>query len=110
MTEIKQTFKNKIKQAKKKPVQREMGCEFGAIIKNDPNVYSKTGEWRDQIPFVSEKCIGCGNCVEFCPEGAIEIKIIKGKKRAVIDYEYCKGCGICGEVCPIKAIQMKNQK
>ena len=110
MTEIKQSFKNKRKQSGDKSVQREMGCEFGAIIENNPNTYSKTGEWRDRIPVLSEECIGCGTCVELCPEGAIEIKMIKGKKKAVIDYSFCKGCGICSDVCPLKAIEMKNQK
>ncbi|MDA3815055.1 MAG: 4Fe-4S binding protein [Patescibacteria group bacterium] len=108
MTEIKQSLKNKPKKESKKTNQRKMGCEFGAIIENDQHTYSKTGEWRDKTPIVTEKCIGCGNCVEFCPEGAIEIKVIKRKKRAVIDYNYCKGCGICSDVCPFKSIEMKE--
>lgn len=106
MTEIRQSFHKKPK--KEKPVQKEMGAEFGAIIENDEKHYNKTGAWRDQTPFVSEECIGCGSCVEFCPEAAIEIKIVKGKKRAVIDYRYCKGCGICGETCPLKVVKMKR--
>ncbi len=109
MTEIKQSFSKKIKQEKKVSAERKMGVEFGAVIENDPKVYSKTGEWRDQLPLVSEKCIGCGNCVEFCPEAAIEIVVVKGKKKAVIDYQYCKGCGICSEICPLKAINMEQK-
>jgi Pyruvate/2-oxoacid:ferredoxin oxidoreductase delta subunit len=46
----------------------------------------------------------------FCPEGAITIKEVRGKKRAVIDYDYCKGCLICIEVCPQKAIISEKEK
>lgn len=109
MTEIRHSFQKKMENKKKKS-SSDLGCEFGAIIENNPKNYTKTGEWRDRIPSVSVECIGCGSCVELCPEGAIEIKIINGKKKAVVDYSFCKGCGICSDVCPIKAIEMKNQR
>lgn len=109
MTEIRQSFHKRPKLKKDKKKTKKLGFEFGAIIENKPENYGKTGDWRSQYPLVSDKCIGCGTCVEYCPEGAIEIKEVKGKKRAVIDYTYCKGCGICAETCPVKAIVIKNQ-
>ena len=67
---------------------------------------NKTGSWRTFKPIVTEKCLGCGICVQFCPEGIIQIK----GKKAVIDYDYCKGCMICADVCPRKAINKENEK
>lgn len=39
----------------------------------------------------AQKCIGCGLCTLFCPEGAISL--VDGK--AVIDPGKCINCGIC---------------
>ncbi len=72
-----------------------MVLEAGSSKKN------KTGSWRTFKPVVTEKCVGCGTCVNFCPEGVIKIK----NKKAKIDYDYCKGCLICMNVCPFKAIE-----
>ena len=47
----------------------------------------------------SEKCTGCGICVDVCPAGAIEVK-----KKAVINDEMCTGCAACMTECPDKAI------
>jgi len=47
----------------------------------------------------SEKCTGCGICIDVCPAGAIEVK-----EKAVIDDEICTGCAACTTECPNKAI------
>ena len=49
----------------------------------------------------SEKCEGCGDCVETCPCGAIELK----ESKAVIDGELCADCGACVDSCPTHAIE-----
>ena len=36
-------------------------------------------------------CIGCGDCVRACPEGAVDIVAY----NAVIDYDKCVGCVAC---------------
>ncbi|MBN2335468.1 pyruvate ferredoxin oxidoreductase subunit gamma [Candidatus Bathyarchaeota archaeon] len=60
-------------------------------------------DWRTFRPVTdAEKCIGCGQCWMYCPDGCIEM--VEGK--AVIDYNYCKGCGICAEECPVNAVEM----
>jgi pyruvate ferredoxin oxidoreductase delta subunit len=82
------------------------GTEFGGVIENQEKNYPQTGEWSQEKPEVSEKCIGCGQCVKLCPEGAIEIQKIDGKNKAIVDFKYCKGCRLCAENCPIKAINM----
>lgn len=109
MTEIKQSFKNKKINKNETFLENDFGKEIGAVIENNEKFYNKTGQWRDQFPMVTEKCVGCGNCTEFCPEAAIEVMVVKGKKKVVIDYKYCKGCGICSSVCPLKAITMEQK-
>lgn len=85
--------------------------EKGAIIKHDIKKAADTGSWRNFTPEVdTEKCIGCGNCVKYCPDGCILFKDRedgKPTKLAEIDPEFCKGCGVCAQVCPVKAIDMK---
>lgn len=53
-------------------------------------------------------CLGFGNCVKACPEGAISIQ----DGVAVVDREKCVGCGICLKICPKKVIELvpKNSK
>lgn len=76
----------------------------GAVVKEPGSTRkNKTGSWRTFKPILDkEKCIDCGNCVLFCPEGCIN-------KEYDIDYDYCKGCGICAEECPVKAIKMERE-
>lgn len=47
-------------------------------------------------------CIGCGQCLPYCPMGAIE----RGKDSSRIDWDECVECGICIRQvkCPVKAI------
>lgn len=50
----------------------------------------------------SEKCNGCGACVEVCPVGAAYL--VDGK--AVIDPEICDRCEACIGTCPVTAISL----
>ncbi|MBN1363494.1 MAG: 4Fe-4S binding protein [Syntrophaceae bacterium] len=47
-----------------------------------------------------EKCVGCGVCVNVCPQEAISI--VDNKAR--IDADKCVDCGRCVQVCPQGAI------
>lgn len=49
------------------------------------------------------KCKACGNCVKWCPAGAIVI----AEGRAVIDEEKCEGCGECPVNCFHGAIRIQ---
>lgn len=48
---------------------------------------------------IEEWCIGCGSCVEKCPQGALSLEK-EEPVRAVVDPERCILCGYCGAYCP----------
>ena len=53
------------------------------------------------LPAVDEnKCTGCAECVNQCPNDAISMV----NNKAVINPTKCRNCRICEEVCPVNAI------
>jgi pyruvate ferredoxin oxidoreductase gamma subunit len=68
----------------------------------------RTGDWKSEHPVLNhEKCIKCGICYLFCPEGCI-------REREDGYFEanlfYCKGCGICARECWTEAIKMVEEE
>jgi len=63
-------------------------------------------------PIVSQvdedKCIGCGLCVSLCSQGAVELELKEGGRKAKVITTSCKGCGTCGASCPQQAITMQH--
>ena len=56
-----------------------------------------------QHPQIDEfLCIGCGACVEACPEGGV-LGIVNGK-ATIINGLKCVGHGLCAEACPVEGI------
>ncbi len=49
-------------------------------------------------------CLGLGDCLVACPQGAISIKPENG--MAVVDPEKCTGCGLCLAECPQNLIEL----
>jgi thioredoxin reductase/Pyruvate/2-oxoacid:ferredoxin oxidoreductase delta subunit len=47
-------------------------------------------------------CIGCGACVDVCPEGDV-LAVIAGR-AAIVNGHKCIGHGLCAEACPVGAI------
>ncbi len=82
---------------------------IGSIV-TEPGSASQyqTGTWRSQRPlFDSSKCIKCGLCYIFCPEGCVE-QNTEGYFEA--NLFYCKGCGICYRECWPQAITMVEEE
>jgi len=83
--------------------------EIGSIA-TEPGSASQyqTGYWRSQRPtYDFDRCIKCGICQIFCPEGCIE-QNADGYFEA--DLFYCKGCGICARECWTKVITMVEEE
>ena len=49
-------------------------------------------------------CLGLGDCVNVCPQGAISLK--KENGVAVVDVDKCTGCGLCISECPQNVIEL----
>ena len=62
---------------------------------------------RDIITIDEEKCNGCGECINGCPEGALQL--IEGKARLVGDL-FCDGLGACIGNCPVDAIKVEKRE
>jgi len=56
-----------------------------------------------QHPHIQQDaCIGCGGCIDACPEGDV-LGLINGK-AAIVKGHKCIGHGFCAEACPVGAI------
>jgi heterodisulfide reductase subunit A len=53
-------------------------------------------------------CTACGNCVQVCPFGAIELQESRFGETAHVNVAQCKGCGCCVAACPSGAMQQKG--
>lgn len=62
---------------------------------------------RNIISIDEDKCDGCGQCANGCPEGAL--RIIDGKARLVGDL-LCDGLGACIGSCPQGAIHVEERE
>ncbi len=79
-----------------------------AITEPGSAKYQRTGDWRSSGPVWDlDKCIKCGVCAVFCPEGCITMRA-DGYPEA--DMEYCKGCAICVCECWAACIAMVEEK
>lgn len=58
-----------------------------------------------EIAFYPERCIGCGECRELCPEAALTVG-----KIAAIDRSRCTLCGRCVAGCPTRALELVGGK
>ncbi|WP_300416250.1 4Fe-4S binding protein [uncultured Oscillibacter sp.] len=52
---------------------------------------------------ITDACIGCGVCLEHCPQGCIE-----AGTPYRIQQEHCLHCGNCRAVCPAQAVERRG--
>jgi pyruvate formate lyase activating enzyme len=71
------------------------GCPLKCVWCQNPESQTVT----PQLFFNSETCVGCGKCLQVCPEGAIRLD--EGKSWT--NRDICRGAGKCAEVCPNEA-------
>ncbi|HLN55116.1 MAG TPA: NAD(P)-binding domain-containing protein [Bacteroidales bacterium] len=65
----------------------------------------ETSEPATLRPSINEvKCIGCGLCVDACPENVISLM---NARAHVADYSLCLGHGACFQNCPFDAIILR---
>lgn len=58
-----------------------------------------------EIAFYKERCIGCGDCRDICPESALTVNDL-----AHIDRSRCTGCGLCTPGCPTRALELVGKR
>ncbi len=78
------------------------GCPLRCAWCHNPESISS----KIQKMYSADKCIGCGACIEACPEDACTLTpdgIVTARKR-------CTGCGKCADICPTKATEMSGRK
>jgi pyruvate formate lyase activating enzyme len=78
------------------------GCSLSCLWCHNPESISL----KPQIQWLETSCIGCGICVETCPEAALK----KTEKGIIISRALCNGCGLCTEECPTTAMELLGKK
>lgn len=53
-----------------------------------------------EIASYPQRCIGCGDCQQVCPEAAVVLDTV-----ARIDRDRCTACGLCATACPARALE-----
>jgi hypothetical protein len=85
---------------------------FGGALKNvGMGCASREGKLEQHSnisPKVSRKrCVGCGECLQWCRGDAISLEGGEDETKAVIDPTCCIGCAECILACPNEAIQIQ---
>ena len=83
-----------LRRMRRKEAAARAAAERGKLCSGGP---------RAQHPHIDAlQCIGCGACVEVCPEGDV-LAVIAGK-AVIVNGHKCIGHGLCAEACPVGAI------
>jgi pyruvate formate lyase activating enzyme len=77
------------------------GCNLRCFWCHNPETLNP----KPELQLFLERCIGCGACVERCPQGAHVRE--DGQRRFY--RERCRGCGACAETCYAQALVLVGQ-
>ena len=66
-----------------------------------------------KLTFDTNRCKGCGLCVEACPKGLLAIARDKINQKGhhpaeITDQEKCVGCASCAMMCPDCVIKVER--
>lgn len=77
------------------------GCSLACAWCHNPESIQK----KFQVHWLSARCIGCGTCLNVCPNGALS----QTEEGIKIDRRLCTGCYTCFSACPTLALEGKGQ-
>ena len=77
------------------------GCPLRCTWCQNPESISA----EPQLQWDKTSCIGCGTCIDICPEKALS----RGNEEIIIDRSACTSCGLCSEECPSAAMKMSGE-
>ena len=78
------------------------GCPLRCLWCHNP----ESIDFRPEIAFYQEFCIGCKRCLEVCPNQCHQY--VSGER--VFQRDRCTGCGRCAEECCAEALVLKGQE
>lgn len=85
-----------IRRTRRREREARAAAERGKLFSGGP---------RAQHPHIDiSHCIGCGACVDVCPEG--NVLAVIGGKAAIVNPQKCIGHGLCADACPVGAIEI----
>lgn len=75
------------------------GCPLRCLWCHNPESLSS----KPQLMHRASRCISCGQCMQACPENAIERQ--EDGKISLL-WQRCTACGACVHVCPAGAMEI----
>jgi thioredoxin reductase/Pyruvate/2-oxoacid:ferredoxin oxidoreductase delta subunit len=86
-------------------VRRFARSNTTATAQHGEAVASGTDRPPTQHPQIDDvACIGCGACVDACPEG--DVLAVANGRAVLVNGMRCVGHGLCAEACPVGALQV----
>ena len=76
------------------------------MLKSDQSKQPEEESSREKVTLYSEWCKRCGNCVAFCPRGALEKD--KWGYPHLARPERCTACKLCEMLCPDFALSVSD--
>ena len=77
------------------------GCPLRCVWCHNPEGLDP----RPELAVAAGRCLGCGACVETCPEGAV---VRGGDGMPATDRSVCVACGRCVDACPTGARELRG--